>query len=79
MSINLSLIAKAECISPSGKKIEVVENYPLLQTTTQNTYLILDAENKIEAYSKIYGGKTKLKSWISKYEKLGFKILWGIE
>lgn len=82
MSMNLYISASGSVTTPSGKSFEHVEIFDLQQTTTEESYKVINSENKLEAYEKLSSTRSStfkdLKKWIKKMEEYGFTIEWSV-
>ena len=80
MSMNLYIEAIGTVTAPNGEKLPYSEGFNLQQTSTEETYKVLDSEDKFEAYKSLKSTtkvKVKaLKAWINKMTNLGFEITW---
>lgn len=83
MSMNLVVHTKGEITTPNGFKRELGEYGPIRQTTTKDSYEIvnsgLDSKGKYNLYRKKYGDPgNNLRLWIEIREAEGFEIVWEV-
>ena len=82
MSMNISVYAKGEIVTPNGNRRTHIEYGPISQTRTEDSYKIadcIDTKTKYELYKKKYGDPDGLlKKWLLSMELDGFEIVWEI-
>jgi len=83
MSMNLSVYAKGDIITPNGNHRDHIEYGPLLsQTRTEDSYQIaqcIDNKTRYALYKKRYGDPDGLlKKWLLSMELDGFEIVWEV-
>lgn len=79
MSMNISVFACGDVISPSGDDMPYQVSFPVTQTKTVDSYKIIESEDKYKVYKDLYGDrKGEFKKWIDYHVKLGFRIEWEV-
>ncbi len=79
MSMNLYVRAYGMVTTPNGKQFEYEERFDLPQTSTKETKLVIESEDKLKAYKSLERYRSfipKLEKWIEQIKNLGFEIEW---
>lgn len=79
MSMNLYVRAYGMVTTPIGKQFEYEERFDLPQTSTAETELVIENEDKLKAYKSLERYRNvvpKLEKWIEQMKNLGFEIEW---